>query len=65
MWLFPYLSYAAIAGMAAVLIAMAVTPRLQKDLYVSCMTLVVAVAAYMIISRLRQPRVPPSPSAVT
>ena len=65
MWLFPYLSYAAIAGMAAVLIAMAVTPRLQKDFYFSCITLVVAVAAYMIISRLRQPRVAPAPSAVT
>ena len=65
MWLFPYLSYAAIAGMGAVLIAMAVTPRLQKDFYFSCITLVVAVAAYMIISRLRQPRVAPAPSAVT
>ncbi len=65
MWLFPYLSYAAITGMAAVLIAMAVTPRLQKDFYFSCITPVVAVAAYMIISRLRQPRVAPAPSAVT
>ena len=65
MWLFPYLSYAAIAGMAAVLIAMAVTPRLQRDFYFSCITLVVAVAAYMITSRLRQPRVAPAPSAVT
>ena len=65
MWLFPYLSYAAITGMAAVLIAMAVTPRLQKYFYLSCITLVVAVAAYMIISRLRQPRVAPAPSAVT
>ncbi len=65
MWLFPYLSYAAITGMAAVLIAMAVTPRLQEDFYFSCITLVVAVAAYMIISRLRQPRVAPAPSAVT
>ena len=60
MWLFPYLSYAAIAGMGAVLIAMAVTPRLQKDFYFSCITLVVAVAAYMITSRLRQPRVAPA-----
>jgi AAT family amino acid transporter/GABA permease len=63
MWLFPYLSYAAIAGMSGVLIAMAVTPRLQKDFYFSCITLAVAVAAYMITSRLRQPRV--APSAVT
>jgi GABA permease len=60
MWLFPYLSYAAIAGMGAVLIAMAFTPGLQRDFYVSCITLVVAVIAYSIVHRLRQPRVAPS-----
>jgi GABA permease len=60
MWLFPYLSYAAIAAMAAVLIAMAFTEHLQRDFYVSCITLVVAVAAYLIVHRLRQPRVAPS-----
>jgi AAT family amino acid transporter/GABA permease len=56
MWLFPYLSYAAIAGMSAVLIAMAVTPKLQKDFYFSCITLVVAVIAYWVVQRLRAPR---------
>ncbi len=60
MWLFPYLSYAAIAGMAAVLIAMAFTPGLQRDFYVSCVTLAVAAGAYLIMQRLRQPRVAPS-----
>src|ERR1700720_1847342 len=45
MWLFPYLSFAAIAGMGAVLIAMAMTPGLQRDFYFSCVTLVVAVIA--------------------
>jgi GABA permease len=60
MWLFPYLSYAAIAGMAAVLIAMAFTPGLQRDFYVSCLTLAVAIAAYLIAHRLRQPRVAPT-----
>jgi AAT family amino acid transporter/GABA permease len=63
MWLFPYLSFAAIAGMGAVLIAMAMTPSLQRDFYFSCITLVVAVIAYLIVQRLRQPRV--APSAVT
>jgi len=63
MWLFPYLSYAAIAGMAAVLIAMAFTPGLQRDFYVSCLTLAVAVGAYLIAHRLRQPRVAPSAAA--
>jgi GABA permease len=57
MWLFPYLSFAAIAGMGAVLIAMAFTPGLQRDFYVSCITLAVAIAAYFLAQRLKQPRV--------
>jgi AAT family amino acid transporter/GABA permease len=56
MWLFPYLSYAAIAAMAAVLIAMAFTRGLQRDFYFSCITLIVATLAYLIVSRLRGPR---------
>jgi GABA permease len=57
MWLFPLLSFVAIAAMAAVLVAMAFTPMLQRDLTISCMTLVVAVLAYVIVRRwrLRQP----------
>jgi GABA permease len=64
MWLFPYLSIAAIVGMCAVLIAMAFTPGLQRDFYVSCVTLAVAVLAYLIVQRVRQPRVlrPASPA---
>jgi GABA permease len=46
MWLFPWASYAAIAGMVAVLIAMAFTGQ-AKDLYVSVGTFVVAVAGYL------------------
>ena len=57
MWLFPYLSFAAIGGMAAVLAAMAFTDGLKRDFYVSCITLVVAVLAYTLAQRLRQPRV--------
>jgi len=56
MWLFPWLSVAAIAGMAAVLIAMAFTPHLQQDFYVSCVTLIAAVFAYWVVRRVRQPR---------
>jgi GABA permease len=56
MWLFPYLSYLTIACMAAVLIAMAFTPGQRQDFNVSCLTLVVAVAAYLIVRRRRQPR---------
>jgi GABA permease len=60
MWMFPYLSFAAIAAMAAVLIAMAFTPGLQRDFYVSCITLAVAVIAYLIAHRVRSPRAAPS-----
>ena len=63
MWLFPWLSYLAIAAMGAVLVAMAFTPGLQQDFKFSCITLVVVLIAYLIVYRLRQPRV--APSAVT
>jgi GABA permease len=56
MWLFPYLSFAAIAAMGAVLVAMAFTAGLQRDFYVSCITLAVAIVAYLIANRVRQPR---------
>jgi hypothetical protein len=46
--------------MGGVLIAMAFTPALQRDFYVSCITLAVAVIVYLIVHRLRQPRVAPS-----
>jgi GABA permease len=62
MWLFPWLSYAAIAGMGAVLIAMAFTPALQQDFKASWITLLVAVVAYVIVKRVRQPRSAPSPA---
>jgi GABA permease len=62
MWLFPYLSYATIACMAAVLIAMAFTPGQRQDFNASCITLVVAVIAYLIVRRLRQPRTAVSPA---
>jgi GABA permease len=57
MWLFPYLSFAAIGGMAAVLAAMAFTPSQRQDFYVSCVTLLIAVVAYLIVRWRRQPRV--------
>jgi GABA permease len=62
MWLFPYLSYATIACMAAVLIAMAFTPGQRQDFNASSITLVVAVVAYWIVRRLRQPRTAGSPA---
>jgi GABA permease len=47
MWLFPWASYAAIAGMAAVLIGMAFTSGLAQDLYVSLISLAAAILAYL------------------
>jgi GABA permease len=57
MWLFPWASYAAIAGMAAVLIAMALTPgELASELRWSVVALAVALAAYFLVDARRQAR---------
>jgi AAT family amino acid transporter/GABA permease len=54
MWLFPWASYAALAGMAAVLIAMALTPgEFTTELRVSVLSLAVAVVAYFIVDARR------------
>jgi len=53
MWLFPWASYAAIAGFTAVVVAMAVTPGQQQDLYFSLLTLVVVFLAYALLRRRR------------
>jgi len=52
MWLFPWASYAAIAGMFAVLIAMARSDQ-ARDLYASLGTLVVACVAYLLVRTVR------------
>src|SRR5580693_7249260 len=57
MWLFPWASYAAIAGMAAVLIAMAFTPgELRQDLWWSVVSLGLALAAYLVVDARRRSR---------
>lgn len=53
MWLFPWASYAAIAGFIAVVVAMAVTPGQQRDLYFSLITLAVVLLAYAALRRRR------------
>jgi AAT family amino acid transporter/GABA permease len=53
MWLFPWLSYATVAGFTAVVVAMAVTPGQQQDLYFSLITLVVVFVAYAVLRRRR------------
>ena len=60
MWWFPALSLLCIAGMAAVLIAMAFTPGLQRDFNVSCLTLAITVFAYWCV-RIRRAAAAPKP----
>jgi GABA permease len=54
MWLFPWLSYLAMAAMAAVLIAMGFTPALASQLWVSVLSVAVALIAYAILRRIRE-----------
>ena len=63
MWAFPALSWVAIIGISAVLVAMAVTPSQQKDLYFSLLALAVAVGSYLILRarRSKSRDIAPSP----
>ncbi|HEV7446153.1 MAG TPA: amino acid permease [Steroidobacteraceae bacterium] len=63
MWLFPWASYAAIVGMLAILVAMALTPGQAKDLYFSLVTLVFACAAYLVVRSRRARRAEVAPAA--
>ena len=58
MWLFPWANYAALAGMAAVLIAMALMPDMQRDLKVSVLSFVVALGAFLLVNARRRSRAP-------
>src|SRR5258706_4645523 len=61
MWLFPWLSYAALAGMAAVLIGMALTPgEMARQLFWSVVSLAVGDRALPLVDTRRQgpPRAP-------
>jgi GABA permease len=51
-WLFPWLSYATIVGMVAVLVAMALTAGLASQLWVSVLALAVVTVAGLV--RLRR-----------
>jgi GABA permease len=54
MWLFPWASYAAIIGMVAVLVAMAITPDTASQFYVSVLALLIAAGACLIVQRRRR-----------
>ncbi|MDE2136711.1 MAG: amino acid permease [Gammaproteobacteria bacterium] len=49
MWMFPWLSYLGIAGMASVLIAMAFTPSHRAELWTSMISIAVALLAYVVL----------------
>jgi L-asparagine transporter-like permease len=49
MWLFPWASYLAVGAMVAVLVAMAVTPAHASELWVSVLSVAVALGAYYVL----------------
>jgi len=53
MWLFPWLSYLGILGMASVLVAMAFTPSHRAELWTSAVSIAVALLAYVVLRRSR------------
>jgi L-asparagine transporter-like permease len=60
MWLFPWLSYFGIAGMASVLVAMAFTPSHRAELWTSTVSIALALLAYVLF---RRPRAAAAPVA--
>jgi len=54
MWWFPWASYVSIAGMVAVMVAMAATPALATQFYVSALALVIAVGACFVVRQRRR-----------
>src|SRR5215831_19318601 len=55
MWLFPWLSYFAITGMALVLIAMALTPSHRAEFWTSIISITIALLAFVIFRRQAAP----------
>lgn len=52
-WFFPYSTYLAIAGMGAVLLAMAITPELTTQFYVSALLFVLVIGAFFVFRKKR------------
>ena len=51
MWFFPYASWAVVAIITAVLVAMASTPRLQGQFFASCFAVAVVVSSFLLFRR--------------
>lgn len=56
MWGFPWLSWAAVAAMIAVLVAMLFTPTLASQFYVSTLAILMAGFAYLVVRHKRRQR---------
>ncbi len=56
MWWFPWANYLALGGMAAVLVGMALTPEMTRDLYLSVLSLLIAAGAFLVVDRRRRAR---------
>jgi L-asparagine transporter-like permease len=56
MWLFPWLSYLAIAGMLLVLIAMALTPSHRAEFWTSTISIAIVLLGYVILRGIRRAR---------
>ena len=63
MWFFPWADYLALGGMAAVLIAMALTPDMQQDLKASVLSFAVALGAFYLVNSRRRSRALESPAS--
>jgi GABA permease len=50
-WLFPWLSYLAVAAMVAVLVAMAISPGHQQEFWASILSVAAALLAYAVLRR--------------
>ena len=54
-WLFPFTSYLTIAGIFAVLVAMALTPSLAPQFYISALLFFLVLAAFYLLRRDKNP----------
>lgn len=55
MWLFPYASYATVAAIVGVLLAMALTPALASQFWISGLLAALVVGAYLLFRKTKKP----------
>jgi AAT family amino acid transporter/GABA permease len=55
MWLFPWLSWAVVAGIGVVLVLMGITPDLRRQLFWSTVSVAIVAIAYVVRQRIAPP----------